>query len=90
MVNQVYWQDFNCAHCHCYFTYEKKTLKLIKYVLYVDKYRLACNLFHNTFDLGVFEPETLAKYKDVYQANFIPNLTPENALEKVKTILVFL
>ena len=87
--NGTYWMDHRCGPCHCTFTYEKKNLQLIKYTLYVEKYRLHCDYLNNTFALGIFDEILMARYKDVYTCDFVPNLTPQNALDKVKTILVF-
>ena len=86
--NNSYWQDHTCAKCNSIFTVEKKSQQVVRHVLYVEKYRLDCYYAKNTFSIGIFKDES-AKYVEAYQADFIPHVTPDNALNKVKTILIF-
>lgn len=84
-----YWQDHRCYACRSIFTLDKKTLKVMRHVLYVEKYRLDSYYHQKTFTVGVFQDES-ATYKEAYRSSeFVPNITPANALHKVKTILVF-
>lgn len=88
-LKNTYWQDHECHPCKSVFTIEKKTLKVMRHVLYVDKYRLDSYFAKNTFTVGIFKDES-AQYQEAYRADVFPNVTPENALNKVKTILVFI
>ena len=79
-------RQFRCKRCDVAYFFSSTSDDLMSYTIVVDdKYNLSFCIRNNSFTL-----RTRYEYELLLSLPFLPDITPHNAKEKIKTMLVFL